>query len=345
MIQTIGIVSLSRGLLGEPFMRFEVEIGLRRLEELGLRTVFLPHALNGMDYLRKHPEKRAADLLQAFRDPQIDMILCAIGGDDTYRLLPHLFDHDELANAVRDNPNKVFLGFSDTTINHLMLHKLGLRTFYGQAFLPDVCELGPQMLPYTTRYFKELVSTGTIREVRPSDVWYEQRSSFVPDQVGVPLVEHANRGFKLLQGPSSFSGKILGGCIDSMYDMFCPDCHADMPELCRDYQLFPSANDWAGRILLIESSEEKPSPDLYRRALEYLRNAGVFDAVAGVLVGKPMDEAYAQEYEQLLVKVVDRPELPIVCNVNVGHAVPRCIVPFGAMAYVDVDEQVIRFDY
>jgi muramoyltetrapeptide carboxypeptidase LdcA involved in peptidoglycan recycling len=58
-----------------------------------------------------------------------------------------------------------------------------------------------------------------------------------------------------------------------------------------------------------------------------------------------MDEAYAQEYEQLLVKVVDRPELPIVCNVNVGHAVPRCIVPFGAMAHVDVDEQVIRFDY
>jgi muramoyltetrapeptide carboxypeptidase LdcA involved in peptidoglycan recycling len=174
-------------------------------------------------------------------------------------------------------------------------------------------------------------------------VWYEQRSSFAPDQVGVPLVERANRGFKLLQGPSSFSGKILGGCIDSMYDMFCPDCHADMPELCRDYQLFPSANDWAGRILLIESSEEKPSPDLYRRALEYLRNAGVFDAVAGVLVGKPMDEVYAAEYKDALVSVIDDPALAIVCNVNVGHALPRAIIPFGVEAYVDATEQVIRF--
>ena len=27
------------------------------------------------------------------------MILCAIGGDDTYRLLPYLFDHDKLRKA------------------------------------------------------------------------------------------------------------------------------------------------------------------------------------------------------------------------------------------------------
>ena len=56
------------------------------------------------------------------------MILCAIGGDDTYRLLPYLFDHDELRRAVT---GKVFLGFSDTTVNHMMLHKVGLPTFYG----------------------------------------------------------------------------------------------------------------------------------------------------------------------------------------------------------------------
>lgn len=89
------------------------------------------------------------------------MILCAIGGDDTYRLLPHLFDHDQLKNALSD---KIFLGFSDTTMNHLMLHKLGLKTFYGQAFLPDICELDGQMLPCTEHCFAELLRTGTIAE-------------------------------------------------------------------------------------------------------------------------------------------------------------------------------------
>ena len=342
MIKNIAVVSLSSGIIGEPFVRFEMEIGLRRLEEYGLNVRFMPHALKGLEYVKAHPEERAEDLLRAFRTPEIDMILCAIGGDDTYRLLPYLFDHGELADAVTD---KVFLGFSDTTINHLMLHKVGLRTFYGQAFLPDLCELGPEMLPYTRRYFEELITTGRIREITPSDVWYGERESFAPEQVGTVLPPRPNGGFELLQGPPVFSGKILGGCIDSMYDMFNGDRYADMPVLCREYRLFPDAEDWKGRILLLETSEEKPTPEQYRQALEYLKAAGVFDAVSGILAGKPMDEAYAGEYRQLLPQVVDRPELPIVFNLNVGHAKPRCIVPFGVEAVVDAEKQVIRFDW
>ena len=336
----IGIVSLSSGIMGESFIRFELEIGLRRLKEYGLNVKFMPNSLKGADYIQAHPEKRAEDLLEAFRDPEIDMILCAIGGDDTYRLLPYLFDHNELSDAVTD---KIFLGFSDTTVNHLMLHKVGLPTFYGQAFLPDICELSPEMLPYTRKYFEELISTGTIREITPSDVWYEERKSFAPDQVGKPLTSHPNGGFELLQGAPVFSGKILGGCIDSLYDLFNGDRYADMPVLCKKYHLFPSAEDWKDRILLLESSEEKPSPEKYRQSLEYLKETGVFEAVSGVLAGKPMDETYAREYRQLLTEVIDRPELPIVFNLNVGHAMPRCIIPFGVDAVVDADKQIIRF--
>ena len=340
MIKTVGIVSLSSGILGEPHIQFETETGIRRLEEYGLNIKFMPHALMGLDYVKAHPEKRAEDLLLAFHDPEIDMILCAIGGDDTYRLLPYLFDHDELANSVTD---KVFLGFSDTTINHLMLHKVGLTTFYGQAFLPDICELSSEMLPYTRKYFEELINTENISEICPSDIWYEERKSFGIDQAGKPLISHPNSGFELLQGPPVFSGKILGGCIDSIYDMFNGDRYADMPVLCKKYHLFPDPEDWKGRILLLETSEEKPSPEKYRKALEYLKQTGVFEAVSGLLIGKPMDETYAQEYRLLLTKVIDRPDLPIVFNLNVGHSVPRCIIPFGINAFVDVNKQVIRF--
>jgi muramoyltetrapeptide carboxypeptidase LdcA involved in peptidoglycan recycling len=278
--------------------------------------------------------------LEAFRDPEINMILCAIGGDDTYRISPYLFDRDELAEAVTD---KVFLGFSDTTLNHFMLHKVGLRTFYGQAFMSDICELGPEILPYTRKYFEELISAGTIREIRPSELWYEEREKFSPDEVGKERTAHTDHGFELLQGPPVFSGKILGGCIDSMYDMFNAERYDDMPAVCSKYQLFPSAEEWKGRIILLESSEEKPSPEVYRKSLEYLKEAGVFGAVSGVLAGKPMDEAYMDEYRQLLTEVIDNPELPIVYNVNVGHSTPRCIVPFGVEAVVDAEKQIIRF--
>ena len=248
MIKNIAIVSLSRGVAGEAFAQHEVEIGLKRLAGYGVNVQFMPNALRGIDYLTTHPEARAADLLQAFRDPEVDMILCAIGGDDTYRLLPYLFDHDKLRKAVTD---KIFLGFSDTTVNHMMLHKVGLPTFYGQAFLPDVCELGPAMLPYTERYFAELLRTGTIREVTPSDVWYESRTDFSPSQIGIAPAAHPDDGFQLLQGSPTFSGEILGGCIDTFYDFFDGTRYADMPQLCRKYDLFPTAEDWKGKILLL----------------------------------------------------------------------------------------------
>ena len=339
-MKTVGIVSLSSGIIGESFIRFERDIGIRRLKEYGLNVKFMPHALMGLDYVKAHPEKRAEDLLRAFQDPEIDMILCAIGGDDTYRLLPYLFDCNELAEAVTD---KVFLGFSDTTINHLMLHKVGLNTFYGQAFLPDICELSPEMHPYTRKYFEELIFTGTIKEITPSAIWYEERRSFTTEQIGKPLIAHPNDGFELLQGSSVFSGKILGGCIDSMYDLFNGERYADMPILCEKYHLFPDAEDWEGRILLLESSEEKPSPEKYRQALEYLKGRGVFEAVSSVLAGKPMDETYTQEYRQLLTHVINKPDLPVVFNLNIGHAMPRCIIPFGIEAIVDVEKQVIQF--
>ena len=340
MIKTVGIVSLSSGIIGEEFIQFEVEIGLHRLREYGLKVKFMPNALKGIDHIREHPEKRAEDLLQAFRDPEIDMILCANGGDDTFRLLPYLFDHDELREAVSQ---KIFLGFSDTTINHFMLHKVGLNTFYGQSFLADVCELGPEMLPYSRRYFEELISTGGVREIVPSDIWYGERESFTPDQVGKELTSHPDRRFELLQGPAVFSGKILGGCIDSMYDFFNGERHVDMPLLCEKYGLFPALEDWRGRILLLESSEEKMPPEKYRRALEYFKEKGVFDVVSGVLAGKPMDETYVEEYKQHLIDVIGDPRLPVVCNINIGHAEPRCIIPFGVEAVVDAEKQVIRF--
>ena len=342
MIKNIAIVSLSSGTIGEDFARHEVEIGLRRLNEYGLNVRMMPHAQSGIEYVKNHPKERAEDLIAALRDDSIDMILCAIGGDDTYRLLPYLFEEDNLKKALKE---KIFLGFSDTTMNHLMLHKVGLNTFYGQSFLADICEMADNLLPYTAHYFEELLTTGRILEIRPSDVWYEERTDWSEASIGKPRIRHENEGFQLLQGSPVFSGKILGGCLESMYDIFDNSRYPDTVALCEKYHLFPELSDWKGKILLLETSEEQPSPEHYRKMLQTFKKTGVFDVVSGVLCGKPMDELYFEEYKAIIKEVIDNPELPIVANVNVGHATPRCIIPFGVDAVVDADEQVIRFSY
>lgn len=340
-VKKIGIVSLSSGILGEDFIQHEVKLGKERLEKMGLDLVFLPHALKGMDYLKNHPEARAQDLLDAFQDDSIDMVLCAIGGEDTYRLLPYLFEKNELKEAVQE---KIFLGFSDTTINHLMLHKLGLKTFYGQAFLPDVCELAEDMLPYTESYFKELIETGTIKEIRPSKVWYRERQDFSEKSLGQAMESYPDTGFELLKGPGKFKGKILGGCIESIYTLFDNSRFEDTVDLCEKYQLFPKLEDWKGKILLLETSEEKSHPALYRKMVRVLKDYGIFDQVQGVLVGKAQDKVYYEDYKKILLEELQDKDLSLVYNINVGHATPRCIVPFGLEAEVDVKDQVIRFE-
>lgn len=340
MVKTVGIVSLSHGTIGEAFAKHEVDLGISRLKDYGLKVKFMNNALKGHAYLKEHPEKRAEDLLQAFNDDEVDMILCAIGGDDTYRLLPYLFENQRLENAVKE---KIFLGFSDTTTNHFMLNKVGLNTFYGQSFLADVCELDSEMLPYTKKYFEELIATGTIKEITPSDVWYECRTDFSEEQLGTKLKAHTNKCFELLQGSSVFSGKILGGCIDTIFDFFDGECYPDSPLLCEKYGLFPSAEDWKDKILLLETSEEKMPPEKYKRALEKLKDKGLFDVISGIIVGKPQDEAYYEEYKNILIETVNNKDLPIVYNISVGHALPRCIIPFGVKATVDAEKQKIIF--
>lgn len=341
MVNKIGIVSLSSGILGESFIEHELKIGKERLNKYGVEVEFLPHALKGIEFIKNHPESRADDLLAAFEDDSIDMILCAIGGEDTYRLLPYLFDNNELENVVKQ---KIFLGFSDTTMNHFMLNKVGIKTFYGQAFLPDVCELSNEMLPYTKKYFEELLTTGKIKEVRPSDVWYSEREDFSENAVGIDMEKHTNTGFELLSGKPIFKGKILGGCLESIYDMFDNSRFDETVFVCNKYGLFPKLEDWKNKILLLETSEEKPDPKLFRKMIGALKEFGIFDVLSGVLVGKPQNETYYDEYKTILLDEISNKDLSIVYNLNIGHATPRCIIPFGVVAEVNVDKQVIVFN-
>ena len=45
-----------------------------------------------------------------------------------------------------------------------------------------------------------------------------------------------------------------------------------------------------------------------------------------------MDETFYDDYKEALLDIIDS-NIPIVYNLNVGHATPRAIVPFGVHAY------------
>ncbi len=103
-----------------------VDGAVKALEARGYRPVVMPHA-RGRNFgsFAADDQQRAADLMDAFADPEIDAILCARGGYGTVRLL-HLLD----TATIKANP-KWLIGFSDITALHSMMTHLGIASLHG----------------------------------------------------------------------------------------------------------------------------------------------------------------------------------------------------------------------
>ena len=192
----VAIVSLSSGLAGEEMFRHRYELGKKRLEQLGFNVVTMKNALKGIEYLYNHPEKRAEDFMEAILDKDIKGIICNIGGDDTIRLLPYI-DFEAIAN----NP-KVFMGYSDTTINHFMMQKAGVVSYYGPAVMTDFAE-NNNMHTYTLKYINEvLLENRKDIVIKSSDKWTSEYLDWAieeNDNISRKMNEE-KYGYEVLQG-------------------------------------------------------------------------------------------------------------------------------------------------
>ena len=337
----IAIVSLSRGLLGMPFCKHELEIGIKRLKEFGLEPVIMPNALKDLKYLEEHPEERASDLKQAFMDPSIKAIIAAIGGDDTYKLIPYLMEDKEFKEAVINHP-KIFTGFSDTTNNHLMLNKLGLSTFYGPCLLVDLAELDNEMLPYTQEYFEKFFKNEDSFQITSSPIWYSDRESYDVSELGKPRIAHKEtHGFETLNGTGIVTGKLYGGCIESIYDALTGNRYGDESFVYEKYQILPTNEEWQKKILFLETSEERSTPEKLETTLMELKNRGILNLVKGIILGKPIHEVYYDEYKEVYKKIFADLKTPVMYNANFGHSVPRCILPYDVETIIDYDNKKI----
>ena len=192
----VAIVSLSSGLAGEEMFRHRYELGKKRLEQLGFNVVTMKNALKGIEYLYNHPEKRAEDFMEAILDKDIKGIICNIGGEDTIRLLPYI-DFEAIAN----NP-KVFMGYSDTTINHFMMQKAGVVSYYGPAVMTDFAE-NNNMHTYTLKYINEvLLENKENIVIKSSDKWTSEYLDWAIEENNniSRKMNEEKRGYEVLQG-------------------------------------------------------------------------------------------------------------------------------------------------
>lgn len=328
---TVAIVSLSAGTLGEPWAIHKLYIARERLKrDYGLKVITMPNALKGREFLYRHPEARAADLMEAFQNTDVKAVISAIGGDDTIRLLPYI-DFD----VIRDNP-KIFTGFSDTTSNHFMMYKAGLISYYGASIMTNFAEYG-KINDYTAQMIRDtLFEPKPTLDIPSAPYWYDDEDEKIwwkEENIHTIKQYHPEEiGYEILQGSGTVEGELLGGCLDVFIELFGTG-------------IWPSKDQWAGKIMFLETSEEDMPSEYLTWILRGLAAQGLFDVIRGIIVGKPARrgkyEPYKEVYQTVVGEEAGHPELPILYNVNFGHAEPIGIIPYGVRCRLDADRKTL----
>lgn len=327
----VAVVSLSSGMLGESWAMHKFELAKKRMKEIfGLELVATENALKGIDYIYNHPEKRAQDLMDAFRDPEIKAVFSAIGGTDTIRILPYI-DFD----VIKNNP-KIFSGFSDTTSNHFMMYHAGLMSFYGPNIMNDFSQY-VFMSGFTIDAIQKLwfdgepnfkIESSKVYSLDEDKVWWGEEH--INEDRKWRLEE---KGFEILNGSGLAQGEFLGGCLDVFIDII-------------GTKIWPSKDEWKGKILFIENCcESNMTLEQFEGILRNLHAQGILENLAGIMVGKPNIADHYEDYKKSLLKVVvgeaHLDNMIIIYNVNFGHSTPITIVPYGAKCEIDADNKTI----
>lgn len=118
---TLAIIPTARAITRE-----ELQAGAALAESWGLRVRFGAGVGRKSFQQAGTTEERAADLRAALEDDEVKAVWCARGGYGTV----HLMELLDPAVLLR-NP-KWIVGFSDVTVLHSALHKLGLCTLHAQ---------------------------------------------------------------------------------------------------------------------------------------------------------------------------------------------------------------------
>ncbi len=296
----VAVAALSSGLETDTLESFRHAVA--ELEALGFRV--RPAPLVDVEkawwWAAARPSEVAAEVNELFRDPEVRAIWALTGGRFTLSYLDAL-DYD----AIAANP-KLLIGMSDITATLLAIHsRTGLVTIHGENFLEGVGDwramAGPDRARLIDSYRRVLTSAEPAGRLPAFSTWETWR-------------------------PGRAEGRLVGGLL-----------HRLIRIQATPWALTPERFD--GAILFLEDLNTQ-TINVWND-LQVLRHAGAFDRIAGLLLG-PVETievaAYApQTLREVVLDVVGDRDIPVIGNVDFGHAGPNLPLPLGVRAAMDAD--------
>lgn len=301
---TLGVFAPSAG-IGRKLDDFNKSLNQLKRQGFNIKS----GALVEVNDLRSGTGKQRAEELSLMQnDPEVKALLCAAGGDFLIEMLPYV-NFEELAAHP-----KWMMGYSDpTSLLYILTTKYDVATLYGaNAGSFDVDEIPEWMMAP----LKLLSGKSTV-----------QKSTEFCDPCfrKGPAVYETENHWKSFSGDVNVTGRCIGGCLDSLKDLFGTpyDGTKEFIERYKEETLI-----WYFDIFSMSAE------NVYRTLLQ-MRSMGALRTQDLVLAGRvlfPSSET-GMTYEEAFKKALD---CTVVMEADIGHTYPRMVMINGLEAEVQI---------
>jgi muramoyltetrapeptide carboxypeptidase len=283
-----------------------IERTVVELERMGFRVRRAPLLEAG----RRHwwsaatPAEIAWELNGLLRDPEVRAIIASDGGQTALGYLD-LID----VEAIRADP-KPILGYSDISLLHLVLYaRTGLVGFHADMAVPGFggswqSASAARRADLGELYCRLLTGTTAIGALPTSPSWECWR-------------------------PCRAEGPLIGGVINRIV-------------LAQATPFALPLERFDGAVLFWEEMGGLAS--YVWSYLQVMRHSGILDRIAGMVVGVPreiagLEPGVSPTLSELVLDVLGDRDIPVLGNVEFGHAGPNLPMPVGIRAGLDARQR------
>lgn len=312
----IGVPAPSSGAYDEFHVK-RYENSKKKMENMGYRCV-LSKNINISDKCRSaSAEERAEEINKMFEDENINMIMCAAGGEFLVEMLPYV-----KFEKILEHP-KFVQGFSDPTgLLFPLTTKYDIATIYGNNF----SEYGAEEYDRSVTENLEILQ-GNLIEQENYEMFENERAESVTGLEGYNFTDKVE--WKVLNETSAtMNGRIIGGCLDLITEL--------------------AGTKYDGTSQFIEKYKEdgiiwyfdncELSMEELIRTFWKLNELGYFKYTKGILFGRSGNNnsylGYTVE-EALKDSVISKLGFPIVYDADVSHKGPCLTIINGAIATIE----------
>jgi muramoyltetrapeptide carboxypeptidase LdcA involved in peptidoglycan recycling len=301
----VGVTALSAG-VGSHIEDYKKS--LSSLEKSGFGIIETASVRN-IGETSNTKEIRASEFDRLVKDNDVEMIMCATGGDYLIETLPYInFEN------VKNNP-KWIMGASDpTSLLYVITTSLDIATLYG--FNASSFDSTP--LHESQNISIEIIK-GNLLPQTSYDLYEKNRENRLN---GYNLEEKVY--WETLNGPVDITGRIIGGCLDCL--RYLPGTKYDNTknfiEKYKDDGII-----WFFDIFSLTVE------DLHCTLFQ-LKESGWFKYLKGIIVGRVMFPGSFGEKTYQSVLKENFPDIPIIFNADIGHVAPKMTIINGSIAHI-----------